>query len=96
MTQTVEIPPHGAARDLAILGLSFIAEDIDRLGQFLALSGFGPAELRARAGDPEFLGGVLDFLLSDEAVVVAFAQWAAVDPASVLALRQKLPGGSVE
>ena len=52
--------------------------------------------LRARAGDPEFLGGVLDFLLSDDALTVAFAQWAAVDPASVLTLRQKLPGGSAE
>jgi hypothetical protein len=96
MTQPVENPPHGSARDLAIRGLSFIAEDMDRLGQFLALSGFGPAELRARAGDPEFLGGVLDFLLSDDALTVAFAQWAAVDPASVLTLRQKLPGGSAE
>lgn len=96
MTRSVETPPGGAAHGLAIQGLSFIAEDMDRLGQFPALSGFGPAELRARAGDPAFLGGVLDFLLSDEALVVAFADWAAVDPVSVLALRQKLPGGSIE
>ncbi len=87
---------RGAAAGLAIHGLSFIAEDTDRLGQFLALSGFGPAELRARADDPAFLGGVLDFLLSDEALVVAFADWAEIDPASVSILRQKLPGGGVE
>jgi hypothetical protein len=96
MSRSVEIPPGGPAQSLAIRGLSFIAEDLDRLGRFLALSGFGPAELRARAGDLAFLGGVLDYLLSDEALVVAFADWAAVDPASVAMLRQKLPGGSVE
>ena len=96
MTPSNETTPSGAAHRLALQGLSFIAEDTDRLGQFLASSGFGPTELRARVGDPAFLGGVLDFLLSDEALVVAFADWAAVDPASVLVLRQKLPGGGVE
>ncbi len=96
MTFPDETTLRGAATGLAIQGLAFIAEDSDRLGRFLALSGFGPAELRARASDPEFHGGVLDFLLSDEALVVEFAKWADVDPASISMIRQKLPGGTVE
>ena len=65
--------PLDATQLLSIRRLSFIAEDVNRLGRFLALSGIGPAEIRARAGYPAFLGGVLDSLLSDDERVVDFA-----------------------
>src|SRR5437773_1706072 len=59
-----------AAEALALHALAFLAEDPERLGRFLALTGIGPADLKARAGEPEFLGGVLDHLLSDERLLL--------------------------
>ncbi len=96
MKHPVQTTPADAAQLLAIRGLSFVAEDGDRLGRFLALTGIGPAEIRVRAGDPVFLGGVLDFLLGDDAMVVEFAEWAEVGPETVMTARQLLPGGIVE
>ncbi|MEO1000355.1 MAG: DUF3572 family protein, partial [Pseudomonadota bacterium] len=64
-----------------------------RLGAFLASAGAGPADLRARAGDPAFLGFVLDFLLADEEAVRAFTSGAGHAPDAVLRARAALPGG---
>jgi len=63
-----------AAEALALHALAFLAEDPERLGRFLALTGIGPADLKARAGEPEFLGGVLDHLLGDERLLLAFSK----------------------
>lgn len=78
-------PPidHDEAEMLAIRALGFIARDGDRLGRFLSLTGLGPAELRARAGEPRMLAGVLEHLLGDETLLLVFATEEAVPPASV-------------
>jgi len=68
------------------------AEDADRLGRFLAVTGIGPAEIRTAAREPGFLGGVLDFIASDERLVMAFADGAGVDPAAVEKGRAVLAG----
>ena len=54
-----------------------------------------PAELRARAADPEFLGFVLDFLLQSDAFVLDFAAEAGVSPETPARARAALPGGAV-
>ena len=61
-----------AAEVLAVDVLGWLAGDPDALGAFLAASGAGPGDLRARASDPEFLTFVLEFLLSDEERLLAF------------------------
>ena len=80
------------AVDVARLALTFIAEDQDRIARFLALSGVGPTEIRARMQDPAFLAGVLDFLLGHEPDVLAFAEWAELNPELPKAARYALPG----
>ena len=40
------------AEAIALSALAFLAEEPERLGRFLALTGMGPAELRAQAGAP--------------------------------------------
>jgi hypothetical protein len=60
------------AEALAIDALGWLAADPDALGGFLAASGAGPAELRARATEPEFLIFLLEFMLSDEERLLAF------------------------
>lgn len=81
------------ARSLAGRALVYIAQEPDRIGQFLAMTGIGPAEIRSRAQDPAFLAGILDYLLSDEALLIDFAEWAEIDASSVGRSRQFLPGG---
>ncbi len=84
---------EASARELAGKALIFIAQEPDRIGRFLAQSGIGPAEIRARTQDPAFLGGILDHLLSDESMLVDFADWAGVEASFVGESRRCLPGG---
>jgi hypothetical protein len=72
-----------AAEDLAIQALTFIAGDSERLGRFLAITGIGPAQIRAAAQEPGFLIGVLDHLAGDERLLSAFAAETGVDPAQI-------------
>ena len=72
-----------AAEGLAIQALTFIAGDGERLGRFLAVTGIGPAEIRAAAGEPGFLAGVLEYLAADDRLIAAFAAETGVDPADV-------------
>ena len=72
-----------AAEGLAIQALTFIAEDGERLGRFLATTGIGPAQIRAAAQEPGFLLGILDYLAGDERLLSAFAAETGNDPAHV-------------
>ncbi|MEM9783179.1 MAG: DUF3572 domain-containing protein [Pseudomonadota bacterium] len=81
------------AEDVAIAALGFLANDPERIGAFLAAAGAAPGDLRARAGDPAFLGFVLDHLLCGDDSVMAFAAVAGIRPEQVAAARAALPGG---
>jgi hypothetical protein len=72
-----------AAETLAIQALAFIAEEPDRLAAFLGATGLSPDRIRESANQPHFLRGVLEHMLSDESLVVAFADNAGIDPADI-------------
>ena len=74
----------------ALRALGFLAETPDALARFLNLSGATPADLRDLAGDPQFLGGVLDFLLSDDDLVRHFCAKEGVDAQAVHLARHRL------
>lgn len=78
---------------LAQDALIWLAGRSEALEGLLAASGAAPAEVRARAADPEFLGFVLDHLLQSDALVLAFARDAGVSPDSPMRARAALPGG---
>jgi hypothetical protein len=82
----------GQAEAMAIAALSFLANDPDRLGTFLALSGLGPESLRSAAGEPQFLLGVLDHVVSDEKLLLDFAEHEGVDPFDITRARHALEG----
>lgn len=86
--------PEGAA-DLARGALIWLAGEPEALGAFLGASGLDPADLRGRAGDPEFLGFVLDFLLGDEAMLLAFCGETGTPPTAPARARALLPGGDL-
>lgn len=82
-----------AAQTLALRALAYVAQDPEALGGFLAQSGVGPDELRARARDPHLLAGVLDFLAADEARAKAFCEQEKLAPGVLMSARRRLPGG---
>ena len=81
-----------AAETLAVQALGFIAADQDRLLRFLDLTGLSPATIRSAATSPQFLTAVLDHLLGDETLLLAFAAEADCDPAAVGRARERLAG----
>jgi hypothetical protein len=68
---------------LAIQALAFIGQEPDRLDAFLAVTGLTPEQIREAAREPDFLAGVLEHMLGDENLLVAFAQNAGIDPADI-------------
>lgn len=84
------------AEALALRALAFLAGDEDRFHRFLLSTGATAEDVRQRAAEPEFLSGVIDHLLTDEALLVAFAEDAALEPSSVAAARYRLPGAVME
>lgn len=81
------------AEVLALQALAHLVAEPELLGAFMAATGADPAALRAGARDPGFLGAVLDFLLQDDARVLAFASAAGVAPTLPALARAALPGG---
>ncbi len=81
-----------AAQAVALSALVFLLEDSERTSRFLSVTGLEGAELAQRIQDPAFLGGVLDFILADETLLVAVAGAAGVRPDRVAGLRRCLPG----
>jgi hypothetical protein len=84
------------AEALAIQALTFIAGDGERLGRFLAVTGIGPTEIRTAAREPGFLGGVLDYVASDERLMADFVSETGLDPADVERGRTMLAGNPWE
>jgi Protein of unknown function (DUF3572) len=78
------------AQDMAAAALGFIAQDRERLGRFLALSGLDPGNLREAAAEPGFLVGVLDYLSSSEALLLAFAATFQIDPTAIATAQRLL------
>ncbi len=91
MRHTLPSPDNAALT--GIRALTFLAEDEDLFGAFLGQAGTDADDVRARAADPGFLGFVLDFLLQDDAQVLAFARAAGMAPEEVALARRALPGG---
>jgi hypothetical protein len=80
------------AESMAIDGLQYLASEPESLGRFLAVTGIGPGDLRAAAQDSGFLGGVLEFFMENEALLVDFADKAGVRPTMVAAAHFALVG----
>jgi len=85
-----------AAEALAIQALTFIAQDGERLGRFLAETGMGPTEIRAASREAGFLAGVLDYVAGDERLIESFAAEAGFDPALIDKARIALSGAPWE
>lgn len=79
---------------LAIAALGHLAGATDQMSRFLALTGLEPDQLRHQAESPAFLTGVLDFVLADESLLLAFCANCRIDPRDVAPARAALAGDS--
>ncbi len=84
-TETAEI--------IAISALTFLADDEQRLGRFLALTGLGPTELKAEAHTHRMLSAVLDYLLHDESLLLVFTTLNRIAPELIAPAKQLLATG---
>jgi len=81
-----------AAETLAVSALTYLASEPESLGGFLTTTGIGPDQIRIAARDPDFLSGVLDYFLNDEALLVAFARSEGIEPSEIQRARRALGG----
>nr|WP_321459438.1 DUF3572 domain-containing protein [uncultured Cohaesibacter sp.] len=79
-----------AAEAIGIQALVFLSSDSELLGRFLALSGLDPSAIRDVASEPSFLAAVLDFLLSDDSLILTFANNNALAPEEVVTAKFRL------
>lgn len=80
------------AENLAIEALGFLAREPEHLGRFLAATGIGPHHIRDMASDPDFLAGVLEFLMADEPLLLTFTENARVRPTMIAAAHYLICG----
>jgi len=82
------------AETLALQVLTWLVGNDELLPVFLGATGADANDLRARAGEPEFLSSVLDFLTMDDAWVMAFCDTHGVAYDAPMRARMSLPGGA--
>ena len=85
-----------SAEILALKGLDFLAQEPDRLGRFVALTGIGPDQLRSEAGTPIVLAAVLEHLLADESSLLVFCSLNEVAPEEIAPAQRTLAAASAQ
>ena len=88
MTETFQgraIAGRGDGESIAIQVLNFIVSDIDRIIQFLNITGLQPETIRASATSSHFLLGVLEYVVKDDELLKAIDQELGIRPAAILA-----------
>ncbi|MEZ5925012.1 MAG: DUF3572 family protein [Hyphomicrobiaceae bacterium] len=68
----------------ALRALAFLADESERFGRFLALTGLGPQDLRSGLQSRELQAAVLGHLIADESLLLVFAASEAVPPERVV------------
>jgi len=81
------------AETLALQALAWLAGNEELLPVFMGATGSSQDDLRAHAGQPEFLASVLDFLLMDDAWVIACCDALQQPYPLLMQARAALPGG---
>jgi hypothetical protein len=82
-----------SAETVGLVCLSWLIGNDDLLPVFMNATGASEADLRAGAGDPGFLASVLDFLLMDDAWILACCAAQGLPNDAPMRARAALPGG---
>jgi hypothetical protein len=82
------------AEEVAGTVLGWLAGEPDMLSRFLALSGMQAQQLRDAVDDPQFLAGMIDFLMAHEPTLMAFCEATETKPEAVAAASHYYSGPS--
>ncbi len=83
-----------SAQTLALNALGWLVGNDELLPVFLGSTGAAVNDLRDRAGEPEFMASVLDFLMLDDSWIMAFCDAASVPYDQPAQAKAVLSGGS--
>jgi hypothetical protein len=76
----------------AIRALGFLADDARRMARFMDLTGLSPETLVDEAAMGAWQAAVLDYLMSDESLLMVFCSHDGLAPERVAAARDLLAG----
>jgi len=82
-----------SAISLAFKAITFIVADDTLRDRFLALSGLSPDEIRANLPETTFQASILEFLVSHEPDLIAFAKDINETPEQIVKAWRTLGGG---
>ena len=84
------------AETIALKAVHFILTDDEMQQNFIDSTGILPTDLERVIKDPEFLGGVLDFLLANENKLIEFCSKNEIAPEEPSRIRGQLPGANFD
>ena len=77
-------------KDLADLVLQYLAKNPEQLAEFMVQSGLGPASLRQAVGSRGFNHGLIDYVVSNEPLLLAVAADNNLKPETIVQAWAKL------
>ena len=88
--------PHRMDRDdaetVALQALTYLVSDPQRLSRFLSLTGIGLEDLRSEAITAELQIATLEYMLSDESLLLTFCQEVGIEPMMIAPAHALLSG----
>ena len=95
MRSVLTLAPE-AVESLAIEALTLIAADPALTSNFMTLSGFEAGSLRMAAQRPHFLAGVLDYVMTDERLILDLSAATGYRPETIAAACRSLEPPALE
>jgi hypothetical protein len=84
------------AEGIALRAFSYITGDDGRMSRFLSISGLRVDTVRIAAESAGFFAGILDYIASDEALLISFAEQEKIKPEHVMQARWTLSPSEFE
>ena len=84
------------AETVALSAFAFITSDEERMSRFLAVSGLQPDTIRSAASQPGFFAGILDYVASDEPLLLALSKELNTKPEHIMAAHWSLSPSEFE
>ena len=82
------------ANEIAIRALTFMTSDASILSRFLDVTGWTPATLASPGSRSAILAASLDYLMSEEDLLLTFAANSGLDPGEVALAHRALQSGN--
>jgi hypothetical protein len=86
---SVSRPPELSIHALGDLCLNHLAQEPERLAQFMEAAGYSPAGLRGAVGSRQLGLGLIDYFAQNEPLLVAFCEGNDLKPETVMRLWAK-------